>query len=70
MSTIITIRHGKLIHNISARAAQEVSVDLLESLQSVVTLDVSNNKLSELADEVSCLQRLQRLDLRNNDLAV
>ncbi|XP_043195066.1 leucine-rich repeat-containing protein 40-like isoform X1 [Amphibalanus amphitrite] len=49
---------------------KEMSVELVESIKSVVTLDLSNNKLEALPDEISCLQRLERLDLRNNDLAV
>ena len=47
-----------------------MSVELIESLKSLVTLDLSNNKLGALPDEISCLQRLERLDLRTNDLAV
>jgi len=48
---------------------KELSIELLESLKSLVILDLSNNKIESLPDEVVSLQRLERLDLSNNDLS-
>ncbi|XP_037070455.1 leucine-rich repeat-containing protein 40-like isoform X2 [Pollicipes pollicipes] len=49
---------------------KEIGVELLESLKSLIILDLSNNKIESLPDDIAVLQRLERLDLKNNDLSV
>ncbi|XP_064477239.1 leucine-rich repeat-containing protein 40-like [Ornithodoros turicata] len=47
----------------------ELPIDVLETLLSLKTLDLKNNKIKVLLPDITMIQGLERLDLTNNDLA-
>ena len=48
---------------------QGITVEHLEGLQNVSVLDLRDNRIAKLPDEITLLQKLERLDLSNNDLS-
>ena len=41
----------------------------LQHLTSITTLDIRDNKLQKLPDEITVMEKLERLDLTNNDIS-
>ena len=41
----------------------------VENIVNVRLLDLRENKITQLPDEITCLQLLERLDVSNNDLS-
>ena len=41
----------------------------VENIVNVRLLDLRENKITQLPDEIMCLQLLERLDVSNNDLS-
>ena len=41
----------------------------VENIVNVRLLDLRDNKITQLPDEIICLQLLERLDVSNNDLS-
>jgi Leucine-rich repeat (LRR) protein len=47
----------------------EITDNQLESLLSLISLNVRGNKIQILPDQIALLPNLERLDVTNNDLA-
>ncbi|KAG0430309.1 hypothetical protein HPB47_022798, partial [Ixodes persulcatus] len=48
---------------------QELPIEVIETLLSLRTLDLKNNRLKTLSPDITMIQGLERLDLSNNDLS-
>ncbi|XP_040063471.1 leucine-rich repeat-containing protein 40 [Ixodes scapularis] len=48
---------------------RELPIEVIETLLSLRTLDLKNNRLKTLSPDITMIQGLERLDLSNNDLA-
>ena len=46
-----------------------LTVEHLQCLQSILFLDLMDNKIAKIPDEIILLQELERLDIANNDLS-
>lgn len=46
-----------------------LTAEHLQHLGSLTCLDIRDNKLEKLPDEITLLEKLERLDLTNNDIS-
>ena len=48
---------------------EKLGAEHLKHLNSILVLDLRDNKLKSVPDEITLLQSLERLDLSNNDIS-
>ncbi|CAN8003981.1 unnamed protein product [Ixodes hexagonus] len=62
-------RHGEHELHAGSNGIKELPIEVIETLLSLRTLDLKNNRLSTLSSDITMIQGLERLDLSNNDLS-
>ena len=60
---------SKLVYNTLAILCSGLKSEDVENIVNVRLLDLRENKITQLPDEITCLQLLERLDVSNNDLS-
>ncbi|XP_008588496.1 PREDICTED: leucine-rich repeat-containing protein 40, partial [Galeopterus variegatus] len=55
--------------HVSENQIEMLGAEHLKHLNSILVLDLRDNKLKSVPDEITLLQSLERLDLRNNDIS-